>query len=68
MKDRNVGVCEKFEEKKWRVCRGVVCLALEEEVLGGEGGGLNLSWLVLSCNVLHFLVLPRVVLCCVVLI
>jgi hypothetical protein len=55
MKDMNMGVCEKFEEKKWRVCRGVVCLALGKVVLGERVGRFILSCL--SCLVLSGLVL-----------
>ena len=54
-----MGVCGKFEEKKWRVCRGVVCLALGEGVVGV---GRLRAYFVLLCHVLSCLVL-----CCVVL-
>ncbi len=56
MKDMNMGVCEKFEEKKWRVCRGVVCLALGKVVLGERVGRFILSCLVLSGLVLSCLI------------
>ena len=68
MKDMNMGVCEKFEERKWRVCRVLVCLALEEW-WEGEGGRAFLSWLVLPYHVLCCFVLSSRVLfasCCVV--
>jgi hypothetical protein len=69
-----MGVCGKYNKKTWRVCRGVVCLALGNGVVGGEGWRvyfvlllLVLCCLVLSCVVLCCLVLSCVVLCCLVL-
>ena len=65
MKDMNMDVCEKFEGRKWRVCRVLVCLAL-----GGGHFCLGLSCLIMSCLVLsclHVSYLLRVVLCSVVL-
>ena len=56
MKDMKMGVCEKFEEKKWRVCRGVVCLALGKVVLGERVGRFILSCLVWSGLVLSCLI------------
>jgi|LauGreSuBDMM15SN_2_FD.fasta_scaffold1245969_1 hypothetical protein len=62
MKDTNMDVCEKFEGRKWRVCRVLVCLAL--------GGEHFLSWLALPYHVLSCFVLSSRILfasCCVVL-
>ncbi len=59
-----MGVCGKFNNKTWRVCRGVVCLALGNGVVGGEGWKvyfvLLLLVFVLSCLVLTCLVFVEV--------